>query len=196
MNKIDHLAGNYSRHLEVPWQSSVSGAQKVMLLIYDKELERSLRACIGEFEIKTRDAGYNWVEHNFTHAFSKWLAADDYRDAYFEEPEDLTMKIEGEFKEHVIVSLRTQLREADDQTVVALTGIAALYGFVHVSELVRAVEPDIRGRLIVFFPGTKEGSNYRLLDARDGWNYLANSITTQNTAALHDNTLPKSGDLF
>lgn len=196
MNKIDSLAYNYARHLEVPWQSSVSGAQKVMLLIYDKELERSLRARIGEFEIKTRDAGYNWVEHDFTRTFSEWLAADDYRDAYFEEPEDLTMKVEGEFKAHVIESLRAQLLDADENTIVALTGIAALYGFVHISELVRAVEPDIRGRLIVFFPGTKEGSNYRLLDARDGWNYLANSITAQNSGKLYDDTPPYTGELF
>jgi hypothetical protein len=30
---------------------------------------------------------------------------------------------------------------------------------------------DIKGRLVVFFPGHLERSNYRLLDARDGWNY-------------------------
>jgi hypothetical protein len=61
--------------------------------------------------------------------------------------------------------------------VVALTGAASLYGFIRVSDLIRFVESDIRGRLVVFFPGTKDGHNYRLLDARDGWNYLAFGIT-------------------
>ena len=57
-------------------------------------------------------------------------------------------------------------------------GVASLYGFMRVSELIRSVEPSIHGRLlIVLFPGTKNENNYRLLDARDGWNYLANSIT-------------------
>jgi len=37
--------------------------------------------------------------------------------------------------------------------------------------------------LLVFFPGTKNDNNYRLLDARDGWNYLAQGIT------LHDEGL-------
>ena len=37
--------------------------------------------------------------------------------------------------------------------------------------------PDIAGRLVVFFPGSRDGNTYRLLDARDGWNYLAHSIT-------------------
>jgi len=39
------------------------------------------------------------------------------------------------------------------------------------------VEPHIQGRLLIFFPGVYEQNNYRLLDARDGWNYLAVPIT-------------------
>jgi hypothetical protein len=42
-----------------------------------------------------------------------------------------------------------------------------------VSELLPLVEPFIRGRLLVLFPGVYEENNYRLLDARDGWNYRA-----------------------
>lgn len=196
MNRIESLAKNYGRHLDVPWQTSVSGAQKVMLLVYNKEDERSLRARIGEFELVTRDAGYNWIVHDFTTAFSEWLASDEYRDAYFEEPDDLTMKTEGEFKSHIAESLLRTLDEADEKTVVALTGVASLYGFVHISELVREVETAIKGRLIVFFPGAKEGSNYRLLDARDGWNYLANSITAQSTEGVREDSPPATGSLF
>ena len=50
-----------------------------------------------------------------------------------------------------------------------------------------ALEPDraqIRGRLVVFFPGHLERSNYRLLDARDGWNYMAVPITLHSEGAL------------
>jgi hypothetical protein len=177
MGKIEDLAANYERHISTPWQRSVAGAQRVMLLIYEKELERTLRARMGEFEIKTLNSGHEWIEHDCTTAFSQWIANDEYREAYFETPEDLSMKIEGEFKEYIVTPLRECLRSANDNTVVALTGVASLYGFGHISEIVRTVEPDIPGRLIVFFPGAKEGSNYRLLDARDGWNYLANSIT-------------------
>ncbi len=184
MGKIEQLAANYERHLSVPWQRSVSGAQRVMLLIYDKEQERSLRARLGEFEIKTRSAGHEWIQYDCTTVFSRWLANDEYREAYFECPEDLTMKIEGEFKDYLAESLRNTLRAANENTVVALTGVASLYGFAHLSEFVRAVEPDIQGRLIVFFPGAKEGSNYRLLDARDGWNYLANSISAQSSGDM------------
>ena len=184
MGKIEELAANYERYLSVPWQRSVTGAQRVMLLIYDKELERTLRARFGEFEIKTKNAGYEWIQHDCTTAFSHWLTNDEYREAYFESPENLAMKIEGEFKDHIVEPLRQRLRSANDNTVIAITGVASLYGFAHISEIVRDVEPDIKGRLIIFFPGTKDGSNYRLLDARDGWNYLAIGITAHSTGGM------------
>ncbi len=44
MGKIEDLAANYEHHLSGPWRRSVAGAQRVMLLIYEKELERTLRA--------------------------------------------------------------------------------------------------------------------------------------------------------
>ena len=39
------------------------------------------------------------------------------------------------------------------------------------------MEADVTGRLVVFFPGEYEQNNYRLLDARDGWSYMAVPIT-------------------
>lgn len=177
MSRIDDLAALYGRHIGLPWQRTVAGAQRVIMVVYEKELERSLRARKGEFEQRTRAAGHGWKEFDCTRLFADWMARDEYREAYFENPDDLALKLEGEFTEHVAASLRRILQECDDNTVVAVTGVASLYGFLRVSNLVRAVEPDIRGRLVIFFPGTKDGNNYRLLDARDGWNYLAYCIT-------------------
>jgi len=59
-------------------------------------------------------------------------------------------------------------------------GLGSLFGITSVSALIEAVAGNIRGRLLVFFPGHYEGNNYRLLDARDGWNYLAVPITTKD----------------
>ena len=87
------------------------------------------------------------------------------------------MKLEGEFREEVARRLRARLDAAGENEVVAVLGVASLYGFLRVSEAIRSVEQAIRGRLVVFFPGTKNENNYRLLDARDGWNYLAQGVT-------------------
>lgn len=177
MGKIEELAAVYERHVSVAWQRTVSGAQRVMLLVYEKELERSLRARIGEFEQATRRSRHGWKLVDCTRWFAEWMAADEYCEAYFEDPDLLGMKLEGEFRPHVAERLSAELEDGGDDCVVALLGVASLYGFVRVSELVRSVEQSIQGRLLVFFPGTKNENNYRLLDARDGWNYLAQGIT-------------------
>jgi hypothetical protein len=182
MGKIEDLASNYERHLRAPWPRTVAGAQRVILVVYDKELERMFRARKGEFEQRTIAAGHGWVEQDCTQSFAQWLAHDEYREAYFESPADLSMKLESEFVDSIVSPLRQTLRGSDANTVVALTGIASLYGFTHVSDVIRAVERDVQGRLAVFFPGTKDRNNYRLLDARNGWNYLANAITLNSTS--------------
>ena len=177
MGRIEDLAAVYQRHLGVPWQRTVSGAQRVMLVVYEKELERTLRARIGEFQQVTSRTGHGWKLVDCTGWFAAWMAADDYHDAYFEDPSLLGMKLEAEFRPEVARRLAVELEAADENTVVGLFGVAALFGFLRISELIREVEQSIRGRLVVFFPGTKNENNYRLLDARDGWNYLANGIT-------------------
>ena len=184
MNQISKLATIYRRHVDVPWQRTMAGAQRVMIVVYAKERERALRHRLGEFEEATRDAGHDWRLVDATPWFAEWMAEDDYRDEYFEAPELLDMKLEGEFREEAAGRLSAALEEADENTVVALLGAASLYGFLRVSELIQCVEPSIRGRLAVFFPGTKNDDNYRLLDARDGWSYLAQPIT------LHEAWVP------
>ena len=177
MGRIEELATAYERHVGAPWQRTVAGAQRVMMVVYEKEQERTLRARLGEFEQATRRSHHGWTLVDCTTWFAEWMAKQEYRDAYFEDPPLLAMMLEGEFQNFVTRRLSNELEASDENTVVTLMGVASLYGFMRVSELIRSVEQSIRGRLLVLFPGTKNENNYRLLDARDGWNYLANSIT-------------------
>jgi hypothetical protein len=61
--------------------------------------------------------------------------------------------------------------------------VASLFGFARLSQILKLVERDVRGRLVVFFPGQFEQNNYRLLDARDGWNYMAVPISIHGSGA-------------
>ena len=179
MARIEDLADRFERHIATPWQRTVSGAQRVVMLVYDKELERTLRARKTAFETAARQAGHDWHELDVSNAFAAWMATDDYREEYFASPDDLQLKLLAEFPEYVAQLLRAKLTENDitDNSVVALYGVGALFGFARLSQILKLVEADIRGRLVVFFPGHLDRSNYRLLDARDGWNYLAVPIT-------------------
>jgi len=59
--------------------------------VYDKADERRLRARIDEFEVATRRAGHGWRHLDLTDAFGHWMAEQEYRDSFFESPEDLDL---------------------------------------------------------------------------------------------------------
>jgi hypothetical protein len=185
MARIEDLAERFGKHIATPWQRTVAGAQRVVMVVYDKEMERTLRARKLAFETATREAGHDWHELDVSDAFARWMAQDDYREEYFSSPEDLHLKLEAEFSEFVADRIREVLHGTDvtENSVVALFGVGALFGFARMSHILKIVEGDIKGRLVVFFPGHLERSNYRLLDARDGWNYLAVPITLHGEGA-------------
>jgi hypothetical protein len=107
------------------------------------------------------------------------LDAEEYREEYFRHPEDLIPKFDREFKTACVERLRETVTNESltDDSVLAVHGVAGLYGFTFLHEILKAVEPQIRGRVVVFFPGSYDQNSYRLLDARDGWNYMATPIT-------------------
>jgi len=185
MGKIEDLAEKYSRHISLPWQQTISGAQRIIMLVYDKELERTLRARKKAFETATQVADHKWIEVDITNAFASWMADDEYREAYFEAPEDLRLKLEAEFAQYVAdqICIRLDMPEADASSVIAAFGSGSLFGLARVSQVLKLVEHKIKGRLVVFFPGQFEDNNYRLLDARDGWNYMAIPISLHGGGA-------------
>ena len=183
MSKLDKLLREYGNHISIPWQQGQAGAQRVIFIVHDKADELRFRTKVDEFEIATKSAGHNWQLLDLTNSFPEWMTRLDYHDTYFEAPED----IEGllpQFVDSVVSAIIDQLTQpdVDDHSVVAIMGIACLFGFARVSEIVQRAAPHIRGRLVVFFPGTYEVNNYHLLDARDGWNYLAVPITAHSEA--------------
>lgn len=179
MSRIEELAERYGQHIATPWQRTIAGAQRVVMVVYDKELERTLRARKVAFETATREAGHDWHEVDVSDAFAAWMAAEEYRDQYFVSPEDLQLKLEADFPEFVAERIRKPLTSPDatSASVVAVFGVGAMFGLTRVSHILKLVEPDVRGRLVVFFPGQLENNGYRLLDGRAGWNYMAVPIT-------------------
>ena len=179
MSKIRKLLTAYQQHLTIPWDPGAAAVQRVMFAVYDKTDELRLRANIEEFRLVTEEDGKKWLPIDLTDAFPKWMAEHEHREAYFERPSRLSGYPNGEIKPFVsslIAQLKRQIvQEAGPDTVVALVGTGALFGVAHVSTVVAGIQDSIPGRLLVFFPGEfrPEDHTYRLLDARDGWNYLA-----------------------
>jgi len=174
MSEIEDLLRGYEQYVRLPWDHKLAGAQRVWFAKYDPGQERRLRLRIGEFQTATTNAGHKWKLVDITNAFAEWMAEHEYKDAYFEQPEDMELAL-VDFTEFVASRVRQSLNQqgVDENTVVALLGLASLFGLTRVAELIAMVDADIPGRLLAFFPGQRDGSNWRLLNARDGWNYHA-----------------------
>lgn len=176
MSVIDDRIRAFTRFVALPWRQDRSGSEKVWIVIYPPSEERRLRRRILEFSLAATAAGHGWQDVDLTPLFALWMAENPYREEYFNEPQTIHLAL-GDFATFVSGLVRGELEsaEADENTVVALIGAGSLFGLgpVRVSRLVEDVESAIRGRLLVFFPGERDGHNYRLLDARDGWSYLA-----------------------
>lgn len=185
MGRIEDLAKSYQSHIELPWQCNLAGAQRAIFVVYPKSDERRLRAKLELFEMATlHGGGHKWRMFDFAPIFACWMSKMEYRESYFEEPKDLVIKLRSDFIRFAADKLKEELThdDVDEDTAVAIYGAASLYGFTRVSMVLKEVEKDIRGRLILFFPGGSDNHNLRLLDARDGWNYLAVLITLHNGA--------------
>lgn len=181
MNKAEKLAQRYGEHIATPWQTTVSSAERTIFLVYDRDEDRRIRAQINAIVAATKGAGKDWLLHDFTDFFPAWLQGQKYRDAYFEDPDALQVKLESAFAKDAADNLKSVLKSipAGKPTVVGVLGIACLFGLVKFSSVLSAAADSVPDhcRLLVLFPGKYENHRYNLLDGRADWNYMAVPIT-------------------
>lgn len=181
MSRIRRLIQSYSKYISIPWRDDAAAAQRVIFCVYNENDELRLRAKIDEFEIATKQSGHGWAVFDLTDSFPEWLSNQRYAKSYFSKPTLLSTYLPN-YLTYIVQKFDHFLRDkaADSQMVVALKGVGSLFGFLKVKEVVDKLAPKVEGRLLVFFPGSFENNNYRLLDGYDGWNYLAVPITADN----------------
>jgi hypothetical protein len=182
MSKIKQLIQSYGRFIAVPWHDAAA-PQRVIFCMYKEDEELQLRARVDEFEIVTRQAKHEWALFDLTDTFATWLSSQRYRKNYFMKPE-LISTLLPQYLLFIKKEFECFIQTLDvngENTVVALKGVGSLFGFLKANDVVVALAPLVRGRLLVFFPGTyDENNNYRLLDGYDGWNYQAVRITDKD----------------
>lgn len=177
--RIEALIDAYTKVVKEPWSSALSGQERIWFLVYDPSEQRKIDLHMGDFETAALRAGKKWKSVSLKSCFPSWMANHEYRDDYFMHPEYIVDQLEAEFIPYAIRFLKTALAEAqsDDQTLIALKDVSSLFGFARLSEILKSCDKDFKGRMLIFFPGEFEQNQYRLLDARDGWDYLARPIT-------------------
>jgi len=177
MSKVDTLIANFREFIKTPWQD-VAPDQRVIFCVYDPSDERHLQTKIDEFELAARHVEHGWVEFDLTGRFEQWLASEKYSESYFANPE-LMETVTSQFLKTLVEQFQQIVDDkADSASIVCLRGVGTLFGLLKVKAVIDAIAPHVPGRLLVFFPGSFDNNNYRLLDAYDGWNYLAVALTS------------------
>lgn len=177
--KIDTILSSFEKIINEPWTGTLSTSERIMFLVYDPAEQRKVDFRMLDFETITKKAGKKWSLISLKSCFPQWMKNHEYRDEYFHDPEALIDQLEGDFKRFTINYLNDQfnLLRPDAQTLVAVRDVSSLFGFGRLSDILNGISQEFKGRLLIFFPGEYDKNHYRLLDARDGWSYLARPIT-------------------
>jgi len=179
LTKIDQLLETFEKVVKEPWASALSGQERIWFLVYDPAEQRKVDLRMGDFETATIKSGKKWLSISLKQCFPIWMANHEYKEDYFLNPEYIVDQLEAEFIPYAINYLKNELSliMQDQDTLIAIKDVSSLFGFARLSEILKNCDKDFQGRLLIFFPGEFEHNHYRLLDARDGWDYLARPIT-------------------
>jgi hypothetical protein len=169
---LEDLLTEFKNRLAVPWRPDETPAGRVWIPWYDKAQERRVRGRLREFQLAAEQAGKGWREFDIAPRFGEWVAQQPWFERLARRPGTLSTVI-PQFEEHLADAIKAELASCSGNDILALTGVASLFGLTRASALIDKISGSIPGRLLVTFPGVHQSGIYRLLDARDGWNYLA-----------------------
>jgi len=178
MSAIDRLLSNYSRQVRLPWSANVSGKQRIWFAVYPPAEERRVRARLPQFETLTLETNHGWSSVDLTRLLPEFVAAHKYRQSIFQNPQHLRPGSDLEVRAAALVNEVCSREDTNAGSVVAVMGLASLFDFMRVSNLVERVEDNVPGRMLILFPGEYTNNVYRFMDARSGFNYMAVPITS------------------
>lgn len=175
MPTVDELLTHFRRQVSLPWRADTAADYRVWIMHYDRILERRVHGRLPEFETLASKHGHGWASLDLATLVAPWFAAHELFEGLADQPDELPGLL-PDFEAHVIKTVRSRLQSLGEQDILALSGAGALFGLMRASTLTQKVAPDIKGRLLLLFPGRHDNGVYRLLDARDGWTYRATPI--------------------
>jgi hypothetical protein len=181
MSSLERLFENYDRLIALPLADRLPPAQRVWFVVYSPEQERRIRFLWSEFKIRAEKHGKEWQQIDVTDLVPEWIAAQGtHGAAYLKNPASLDEQTIQEGLSELLIERISSLA-LTPSTLCVLVGLSGLFGFASVSSLVKSIQDHdlIPGRLVCFFPGSRDQNSFHFMNARDGWNYHALPITDE-----------------
>jgi len=178
MNSLQRLVDNFERQVSLPFVERLPAVQRVWFVIYAPEQERRIRFLLPEFEFRSHRHGKEWYQLDLTNLAPAWISQHEFRNEYLRDPSLLGEQTVQDGVSSLVADHIGKL-PLTATSLCALYGLGGLFGFASISALVNALEGLVPGRLVCFFPGSRDQSSYHFMNARDGWNYHSLPITDE-----------------
>lgn len=172
MYSFDEILIAYRRQVRIPWRPDAPPSARIWILWHPPSMHLKISGRIGEFEDATRQAGHGWSSLDLSPLFGHWVAQNEMFQSLLEMPEELRGLL-PQFETAACEAVLEAANRSGPNDVLVIQGCGSLFGLAKLSPILDRVSHAIPGRLLVVFPGRHASGIYRLLDARDGWNYHA-----------------------
>jgi hypothetical protein len=154
-----------------------------VILVYDPHEERRCQARQIELWDKLEFNGIHVIEHELNNFIFDYYAQKGQLERIFDldrDPahrEELRQMIAGVYERELVKRILDGVKDADpDHSVVFLTGVASMYPFARVSNLLTALENRIKVPLVVFYPGSERDGKLSFLNQEPHVGYRARRI--------------------
>ena len=152
-----------------------------LILVYDPHREHHCRALQITLREKLEFNGIHVIEHELSN-----FIFDHYGDKLehiFELDRDPTRRdelrqmIAGVYEKKLVVQVWDRVKNIDpEQNVVFLTGVASMWPFARISNLLTSLENKVKVPLVVFYPGSEQDGKLSFLNQEPHIGYRARRI--------------------
>ena len=154
-----------------------------VILIYDPYEERRCRARQIELREKLEFNRVHVIEHELNNFIFDYYANKGQLERIFDldrDPgrrEELRQMIAGVYERELVNQILDGVKDADPEgSVIFLTGVASMYPFARVSNLLTALENRVNVPLVVFYPGSERNGKLSFLNQEPHVGYRARRI--------------------
>ena len=172
MHSFDELLSAFRRQVRIPWRPDAPPSARIWILWHAPSMHLKIEGRLGEFEDATRQAGRGWTSLDLAPFFGQWIARHEFFDPLLAMPEEIRGML-PQLETAVCEAVLNGVSQTGSNDIFVIQGCGSLFGLAKLSSILDRVSHAIPGRLLVLFPGRHASGIYRLLDARDGWNYHA-----------------------
>jgi hypothetical protein len=154
-----------------------------LILVYDPDQERRCRARQIELREKLEAREVHVEECELSNFIFDYYASKGQLERIFDldrnpaRREELRHMIAGVYERELVDRILDRIQDTDSEhSVVFLTGVASMYPFARVSNLLTSLENQVKIPLVVFYPGSERDGKLSFLNQEPHVGYRARRI--------------------